>query len=544
MPTMHRIPSMVVALLCTGLQSTAFAASPPMVPRLSWAPCGPEYPGFECAVARVPLDYDHPHGATIDVALSRLPAADPRHRIGSAFLNPGGPGGSGVDFLLAAGSDLAPMFQGRFDLIGFDPRGVARSTPIHCFATNEDEAAFLAGAPYFPYQRGQERPFFDLYAGYAEQCLTQGQAITAHMSTADVARDLDVLRAAVGDEKLTYLGFSYGTFLGSTYANLFPHRIRAMVLDGVLNPRSWTTGRVAFDSSPASDAELGEFLRLCDEAGPSCALTGPEGAASRFDALAEAVKAHPLVLPNGQRVTYDLVVAIALETLYSPELWGGASGYGALLGSLADAVEGLPGAALTAQEVHQTLELAIDAAAPSLVAYDNVRDAQNGTMCGDAEYVTAFRTFAATGERLAADSRFGPIWWWMTAACAHWPVASDRYTGPWSAFTSAPVLLVSNLFDGVTSYGGGVAVSEMLPNSRLLTYAGWGHTALSRSQCAQGYAVQYVMNGTLPPAGTVCPANPNPFLPTITAAALSPLRSSRMNVPLVGLRPKDRAHQR
>lgn len=538
MPKMRRITSVAVAMLCTGAPSIAFAANPHRpIPRLNWAPCGPDHPLAECAVARVPLDYDRPHGATIEVALARLPAPDARQRLGSVFLNPGGPGGSGVDFVLMNGAALAAVFQGRFDVIGFDPRGVARSTPIHCFTTNDESAAFFAGAPYFPYQRDQQRPFFELYSSYTQQCLDQGLAITAHMSTADVARDLDVLRAAVGDEKLTYVGFSYGTHLGSTYANLFPNHLRAMVLDGVLDPRSWSAGRVAYDSSPASEAEFEEFLRLCDEAGPQCALTGSGGARARFDALAEAVKAHPFQLPGGPLVTYDLVMAVALEALYAPERWGGPSGYGALLGAVADAVLGVPGAALTAQRVRHELQLAIDAAAPSLTAYDNTSDAHYGTMCADAEYPRPFRAFAATGERLAEASAFGPLWWWSEAPCARWPAANDRYAGPWSATTSAPVLLVSNLFDGVTSYGGGVALNQLLPNSRLLTYAGWGHTALARSQCALAFVSQYLLDGSLPPEGTVCPASPNPFVAEATTASL---RSSQPEFPPVGLPPRSR----
>ena len=536
MPKMRRITSVAVALLCTGLQSTAFAAGPPGS-RLTWTPCGPEFPGAECAVARVPLDYDRPHGPTIEVALARVSAPDPRNKLGSVFFNPGGPGGSGVNFILTSGAALAAVFQGRFDLIGFDPRGVGRSTPIHCFATDEEEAAFFAGAPSFPYERNQERPFFDLCSGYARQCLDQGLAITEHMSTADVARDLDLLRAAVGDEKLTYVGFSYGTYLGSTYANLFPHHLRAMVLDGVLNPRSWSAGRLAYDSSPASEAEFEEFLWLCDEAGPQCALTGPGGARARFDALAEAVRAHPFQLPGGPLLTYDLVMAATLGALYTPELWGGPSGYGALFGAVADAVLGVPGAALTAQRVRQELELAIDAAAPNLTAYDNMRDAHYATMCADAEYPRPFWAFAAAGDRLAEASPFGPLWWWHEAACARWPAARDRYAGPWTAVTSAPVLIVSNLFDGVTSYGGGVALNTMLPNSRLLTYAGWGHTALSRSQCVLAFVSQYLLDGSLPPLGTICPANPNPFV--VEGSMASP-RSSQPAFPPVGLPPRSR----
>ena len=209
----------------------------PPVPTLDWRPCGEE-PSKLCATAQVPLDFDKPRGRTIELALAKVPASDPGRRIGTVFINPGGPGGSGVDMVLYDGNLFADSLDGRFDVVGIDPRGVARSDPLHCFDSQDDLDAFLASQPVFPYRRAQERPYFDHWSSLAPECLDDRQAIARHMSTADVARDLDLLRQAVGDSRLTYLGFSYGSHIGNTYANLFPGRVRAMVIDGVIDPQT------------------------------------------------------------------------------------------------------------------------------------------------------------------------------------------------------------------------------------------------------------------------------------------------------------------
>src|SRR5688572_27421758 len=207
------------------------------VPSLDWQPCGAEFPGLECATAQVPLDYDTPRGQTTEIALARVPADPAADRIGSVFVNPGGPGGSGVGLVLGGfGGFLHENLGGRFDVVGFDPRGVGASDPLHCFDSEEDLDAFFADQPIFPYLRDQYRPYYDqLGPAFGRECRDErngNDAIVDHMSTADVVRDLDLLRRAVGDRKLTYLGFSYGSYLGNTYANMFPNNVRALVIDG------------------------------------------------------------------------------------------------------------------------------------------------------------------------------------------------------------------------------------------------------------------------------------------------------------------------
>ena len=507
------------------------AARSPAVPNIIWAPCGPDFPAAECATAVVPLDYDQPRGATTTIALARIPATNPSQRVGSVFLNPGGPGGSGVDLaLFGFGEALGALLDGRFDIVGFDPRGVAASDPLFCFDDFTGLLEFFDGLPVFAYRNDQLRPFFNRFRTVGDRCLGRGQPIARHMSTADVARDMDLLRQAVGDEKLTYLGFSYGSFLGNTYASLFPSKVRALVIDGVLDPRLWSGSLQVISDRVATQQEFNEFLRLCDEA--ACPLSGTQGAKVRFNALAASLKVQPFPL-NGFDYTYDLLVTDATSAMYSPEVW---ASFGRFFGSLADAVaagDGVLGRQAAATRAEILEELRSASPTRERTNYNNSFDAFVGNHCSDARYPSSFDLFATFNAFAAAGSIFGPYWYGTNAACADYPVSSDRFIGPWTTRTSAPVLVVGNFFDGVTDYNGAIASSKLLVNSRLLSYAGWGHTAFGRSDCVTNFVVDYLRDGSLPAEGTVCPANPNPFLPASSLQGEKTLRA----LPMVGLPP-------
>ena len=502
--------------VCVGADAIAGTAAPTQrtkepglqVPALAWAPCA----AYECASATVPLDYDHPSGATTQLALARIPATDQAHRVGTVFINPGGPGASGIEFLEGGfGAFLSSALQGRFDIVGFDPRGVGASDPLHCFASEDALFDFFSGVPVFPYRESQYRPFFDRYRSLADECHDDGQAIVDHMSTADVARDLDLLRRAVGDQRLSFVGLSYGSFIGNTYASLFPNKIRAMVIDGVLDPRLWSTGRQIEADEVATRQEFSEFLRLCDAAKSQCDFWEPGGSRDRWERLAAAVRDDPPLIDNVP-YTYDFLVTDAVSAMYVPADWPEFATYFDRIADTALAPQPAVGAANAAllQLMHKLARAEAD--------YPNGFDSMFGNQCADTQYPHSFSDYRSVGKAAAKASRFGPFWWWLNSACADWPVNADRFTGPWRTHTSAPVLVVGNYFDGITPYTGAQASASLLEGSRLLSYAGWGHTGLRNSTCVRQYVVSYLLDLVLPPKGQVCPAVPNPFLPVVAKA--------------------------
>ena len=399
-------------------EAVAAASSCAPVPALAWQPCGEAYPGVECATARVPLDYDQPRGASTTIALARVLAADKSKRIGSVFVNPGGPGGSGVGLILRGFGDyLGSMLAGHFDIVGFDPRGVGASEPLICFDSNDELSELLSLVPSFPYRPMQELPFFNLYRSIAERCFERRARILPHMSTANVARDLDLLRQAVGDKAITYLGFSYGSMLGTTYANLFPSKIRALVIDGVIDPQLWVAGRQIDADRVATGQEFAEFLRLCDEADTDCALSGPDGAGARFYSLAAALRHAPIVFGDGTTYGYDHLIGDAIFAMYEPEQWGGENGYGAFFAYLADAVLENADAARQVLVVRSAIKARRERESPRREPYDNSAEGFYGTMCADAEFPRFFHDWQMIGDWAERGSIFGAYWWWSNTGC-------------------------------------------------------------------------------------------------------------------------------
>ena len=524
----------IASIMTVGGGATGTAAD--RVSRIRWSSCR-ENSGFpfECARVRVPLDYSNPRAGTISLALLRLPASDPEHRIGSLFVNPGGPGGSGVDFVRFAGPYLyGGAIQDRFDIVGFDPRGIDRSKPLRCFDSPDQwRPAFTRFA--FPLTPRQERRWkrADLYL--ARACERHGNAIMNHMATADAARDLDRLRAAVGDDGLTYLGLSYGTFLGVTYANLFPNRVRSVIVDGVLDPIAWTTGvdgerdTVPFSTRLRSDmgaqATLDEFFRLCDARGARCPFA-PQSA-DRFQRLAETLRrgAVTVVDPDGHemRLIYQDLIAITQFALYDSPVWRRLARF------LADLDAQVPprqlGRSLSALRQAEGLT-----SRSGQERYRNFIESLPGVACSDSDSPSSYRAWSQQGA--ISDERFGYFgrpWTWISSICARWPGSDpDRYVGPFTASTANPLLVIGNLFDPATRYQGAQIVHRLMPNSALLTVRAWGHTSLFLSHCVDRISVEYLISGTTPEAGTICRQDAVPFRPAPEATAAARDRRARV----------------
>jgi pimeloyl-ACP methyl ester carboxylesterase len=518
-----RVLVAVVLVAVAAGTGPAVATASPAAPRsVSWTPCAD---GFQCSTFAVPLDHANPSGQRITLRLVRLPAGDPAHRIGSLFVNPGGPGASGIDLARAIAPILPLELRGRFDIVGFDPRGILGSTPLRCFPTIDD--AFAVLPPWaFPYTPAEEEAQKTLDSRLGAACSTAGGAIRDHMSTADVARDMDLMRAALGDSALSYLGFSYGTYIGATYANMFPDRVRAIVVDGVLNPVAWSTGAggegstvpvtTRLRSDVGAQATLDEFFRLCDAAGPACAFA-PQSA-QRYAALVARARQAPLVIgtpPDSYTVSYADIVGVTLGSLYSPYTWPDLA---AALAQVETQAAPTGGSAAPVRAAVERLghKLGFDRVRTAQEEYPNYVEGFPSVLCSDSVNPT---TFAAWPEAAAAAERqhgyFGRIWTWMSSPCLPWPSSAgqNRYLGPWTATTAAPVLVVGNYYDPATAYQGAVTLANLLPNSRLLSYSGWGHTAFfgAGSYCVDAAVTHYLVSGETPPAGTVCDPTSDPF---------------------------------
>jgi pimeloyl-ACP methyl ester carboxylesterase len=489
-------------------------------PKLRWYSC---YGWGECATAKVPLDYDRPHGKQVSLALLRVRARDQKHRIGSLFVNPGGPGGSGVTMALAAPYFLSNALLDRFDVVGMDPRGVNFSDQVSCFpdAARQSPAMTTLGMG-FPWGAGQERAFVKAAGQEARGCSTTGRELAGSMSTAEVARDMDVMRRAVGDSKLTYLGFSYGTALGQYYANMFPDRFRAIAVDGVINPQAWvgtaaTAGQIQDDRLRSADGAwkaLAELLRRCGAAGKAnCAFS--ESPMRRFRELAERLKRKPLTV-GGDTVTYADLIGMVLSALYAPDAGAEVTGLAAELYQLTTPGY-TPGKTQLSQAAERIGRLRPGRAFP----YDNSFDAYAAVMCTDGRHPASGASWANAAAR--ADKRatyFGRAWAWASVQCArdNWTVHDeDAYTGPFTKHTRYPVLIVGSFWDPATNYGDAVKSSRLLPNSRLLSSDNWGHTAYGTSACATAYTDRYLLYRSLPAAGTTCVGDQQPFRTPLSA---------------------------
>lgn len=507
------------ALLVASPLGVPSAAAPPST-TLHWSTCyrdvGAELgASYECATLQVPLDYGVPAGGAVQLALVRLPARDPAHRIGSLFLNPGGPGGSGVDFALFFGpfadQVLGPEIRDRFDIVGFDPRGVGRSTALRCFGNLRQSTQVFA--PFaFPVTSEEEAMVAAGDQLLADQCQKRGSKLAEHMSTANVARDVDRLRAAVGDDQLTYLGLSYGSFLGTTYAAMFPQRVRAVVVDGVLDPVAWSNveGAVPFSTRLRSDQgaqdTLNRFFQLCDAAGGDCAFA-PDSQ-TRFAALADRLRAGPVIVTDTETgeqfpFTYADLIGTSLGALYDPFS----------MPFLADVLAELEADASAASTGHALLRLA---GVNGLVNkrgfphYPNFVEAFPAVACEDGNNPDDHAVWSQQGA--AADAQFGyfgRLWTWASSPCASWRIEDrDRYVGPYDRHTARPVLVIGNLYDPATRYQGAQTVAGLLPDSALLTVDVPGHTSLGLSPCAGTFTAAYLLDPATAASidGQVCPA--------------------------------------
>ena len=465
----------------TGPSPQATATEP-----LAWESCGSS--GFQCSTLTVPLVDDDPSAGTIGLALTRLRAGDARQRIGSLVVNPGGPGASAVGYLQAAAGQLPAGVRARFDLVGFDPRGVGASQPVRCGTTADLDRYFsLDPSPDDPaelsaLERGNER--------FAAGCASRSGGTLPHVSTVDAARDLDKVRAALGDERLTYLGYSYGTSLGAAYLDLFPTRVRAMVLDGGLDP-ALTWDRLLEGQSRGFDRALEAFLADCERIRCSYrrAVKGDLGAA--YDRLAAEVERGPL---SGDATREVGPSAFSLGV--GAGLYSRTQGWPAIADALTSAESGDGSLLLALNDSY--LDRGAD-------GYKNVSEANLSVNCIDRPWPRGSAPYLALAERVRRDApRFGPAIALSGLACSDWPVRPVSTPHPVTGRGAPPVVVIGTTGDPATPYAWSVALADQLESGVLLTYRGDGHTVYRNGapDCLRLPVDRYLITAQAPPSRT------------------------------------------
>ncbi|HEX5995870.1 MAG TPA: alpha/beta hydrolase [Jiangellales bacterium] len=459
--------------------------------QLAWEPCedGDE---FECATLTVPLDYDAPDAGTVELAVLRSPSSSD-DRIGSLLVNPGGPGGSGIEF--ARSQDVVSGdVRDRYDIVGFDPRGVGESTPIDCLTDEElDELVALDGAPSDDAELAELREEYrDLAAG----CEADAGELLPHLGTANVARDMDVLRAVLGDESLHYLGKSYGTYIGALYADQFPERVGRMVLDGAVDP-SLTGPEFALGQAGGVETALSGYLAWCVER-DDCPLGASETEArDTLIEFLEVVDAEPLPTSDEDRpLTKSLAtLGIILPLYVTPE-----QGYPILTDALRDAMSSDGDVLMDLADIY--LDRNDDG------TYNgNQNEVLYAVHCVDRPDVTDPEEVEATlPEFEEASPVFGPFLAWGGLACGEWPVQAEAEPTPVTAPGAAPILVVGTTGDLATPYEWAISLADQLESGFLLTYDGFGHLAYrtAGSDCVDSVVDTYLLEGELPDEEPTC----------------------------------------
>ncbi|HET6877021.1 MAG TPA: alpha/beta hydrolase [Jatrophihabitans sp.] len=443
---------------------------------------------FQCALVPVSLDYSAPAGSQIKIALVRIHDKTNTGPHRDLLVNPGGPGGSGINYTVGLSAQISDTVLQHFDLVGFDPRGVGSSDPVRC-ESNHQEDVRNAASPDVSTPAGFARAK-QLARSFDNACEAKYGAALPQINTLNTARDMDQLRQALGDQMLYYLGFSYGTELGSVYAHLFPHKVAAMVLDGAVDP---LTGEIAADAQQLKGFEgaFDQFASWCRDHAPCSKLGDPRAA---VEALAARASRDPIPTStpgDSRRATNSLVLTGVLGALYSKAKW-----------------PDLGNAVLSAQQGD---------AAGLLALADQYNERYNGhyTNLADAN-VTINCNDAKPGPSDARIRSIDTSWTRRFPIFGAWSVPSLFYCQQWQPDRTPPplptaehtahkVLVVGNLHDPATPYKGAQDLAKTMGNAELLTWNGEGHTSyLEGSTCIDTYVNNYLVNGTLPPAETTC----------------------------------------
>lgn len=457
---MKRGSVLLAAVLLTGTATGTATAERAAGP--AWRPCGPDTV-VECATITVPIDHAHPSEGTIEVAVARVRATGRRE--GTLVHMPGGPGDSGVNRLLNGNVVPAEVYA-RFDVVGFDPRGTNRSSPVVC------DADLVANLPNVVPDAGGRLAAVQSYAReLGASCRARTGPLVDHVDNVSIARDIDLLRAALGERQLTLYGRSYGTLTGQMYAENFPHRVRGMVLDSVFDHGLRQTRFMTTEAEAGEDA-FAEFARWC-AADATCALHGQDVSKVYGDLYDRAVRGE---LP----MTPIELNHMTLNRFYGPD-WA----------ELAVELRKLADGTATARAAEET--------APFPVA--SVCTDHRFRFSSQADWLSLWRKQNAAAPVLRTHFA-----WTIVSLCSAWPADVPNPQHRTDADDAPPILIMNSLHDPATGYEWALDVQRQLDDSVLLTYDGWGHGVMARTDCTRAAFTDYVLHRKTPRPGTHCPA--------------------------------------
>ncbi|WP_367321659.1 alpha/beta hydrolase [Streptomyces sp. HUAS ZL42] len=487
--------SQAEAALAALPSATPSALAPYYGQKPAWRTCG--VPGFECATVKAPLDYDRPGAGDVRLAVARKKATGRGKPLGSLLVNPGGPGGSAVAYLqMYAGIGYPAEVRARYDMVAVDPRGVARSEPVECLDGPHMDT--YTQTDMTPDDQKEIDGLVGAYRKFAEGCGADSPGLLRHVSTVEAARDMDIVRAALGDRKLTYVGASYGTYLGATYAGLFPDRVGRLVLDGAMDP-SLPARRMNLDQTKGFETAFQSFAKDCVRQ-RDCPLGGPGTTPAQvgrnLKAFFRKLDAHPIPAGDvdGRKLGESLATTGVIAAMYDESSWE------QLREALTSAMKENDGAGLLVLS-DSYYERDGDG------RYTNLMFANAAVNCLDLP--AAFASPHQVEEALPAFEKASPVFGeglaWASLNCAYWPVKPTGEPRRIVAEGAAPIVVVGTTRDPATPYTWAQSLSRQLSSARLLTYDGDGHTAYGRgSDCIDSTIDAYLVRGTPPKNGKRC----------------------------------------
>ncbi len=458
--------------------------------KVSWVECEEsEFKNYQCAKVKVPLDYSNTQKTDIELSLARAKASG--KKLGSLLINPGGPGGSGVDLLKNSKDMFSQQVFSSFDVVGFDPRGVSRSHPLEC-TTDRQKDESLAESLDLATAAGRERSVADMKE-FAQRCQEKNGDLARYLDTVSAARDLDILRAVLGDKKLSYLGYSYGSFLGTTYAQLFPKNVGRLVLDGILDG-SYSFGQVSLAQAKGFEAAFANFASWCAREAKSCPWDTKEDGLKRLKKFFTAADSSPIPTKDSSRpLNGALAFGAAIGMLYYETL------YPSLLEALQAAFKGDGAPLLKVSDL-------FNQRGSDGKFKDNSQDAFMAINGADYPVQGDKADWDRRGKKLVRDfPLMGSSMAYGEYALAAWPWKSTAKREKVKIEGVQPILLVGNSNDPATPYEMAQSVHRQLPNSRLLTWKSYSHTAYGLgSECVAETVDKYLVAGVLPDSDITC----------------------------------------